>query len=201
MDIYKAFNEHINLLKYEIYVKLNQANDSDSVIDKNLLAKLMEYEEAEEQRAYMTLFDLAFISTSNLEYKDYIENAKTFVTPLISVTRRKLYIYSVLNSSNVTDPYEKLYYLKSLDENIFSEKTDKLLEKYPSTMAKCTFQAQKLNTLDKKTYQILKTYVTFPEEYIAILSNILPEVLSLNINSLIELSNYSQIYIAKKHRK
>ena len=197
MDIYKAFNEHINLLKYEIYVKLNQANDSDSVIDKNLLAKLMEYEEAEEQRAYMTLFDLAFISTSNLEYKDYIENAKTFVTPLISVTRRKLYIYSVLNSSNVTDPYEKLYYLKSLDENIFSEKTDKLLEKYPSTMAKCTFQAQKLNTLDKKTYQILKTYVTFPEEYIAILSNILPEVLSLNINSLIELSNYSQIYIAK----
>ena len=61
MDIYKAFNEHINLLKYEIYVKLNQANESDSVIDKNLLAKLMEYEEAEEQRAYMTLFDLAFI--------------------------------------------------------------------------------------------------------------------------------------------
>ena len=197
MDIYKAFNEHINLLKYEIYVKLNQANESDSVIDKKLLVKLMEYEEAEEQRAYMTLFDLAFISTSNLEYKDYIENAKTFVTPLISVTKRKLYIYSVLNSSNVTDPYEKLYYLKSLDENIFSEKTDKLLEKYPSTMAKCTLQAQKLNTLDKKTYQILKTYVTFPEEYIAILSNILPEVLSLNINSLIELSNYSQIYIAK----
>ena len=44
MDIYKAFNEHINLLKYEIYVKLNQANESDSVIDKKLLVKLMEYE-------------------------------------------------------------------------------------------------------------------------------------------------------------
>ena len=197
MDIYKAFNEHINLLKYEIYVKLNQANESDSVIDKNLLAKLMEYEEAEEQRAYMTLFDLAFISTSNLEYKDYIENAKTFVTPLISVTRRKLYIYSVLNSSNVTDPYEKLYYLKSLDENIFSKQTDKLLEKYPLTMARGNFKVQNTKTLDKNIYQILKTYAEFPEEYIAILSNFLPEVSKLKVNSLIELSNYNQVYIAK----
>ena len=161
----------------------------------------MEYEEAEEQRAYMTLFDLAFISTSNLEYKDYIENAKTFVTPLISVTRRKLYIYSVLNSSNVTDPYEKLYYLKSLDENIFSEKTDKLLEKISVHYGQMYSSSSKTKYFRQKNISNIKTYVTFPEEYIAILSNILPEVLSLNINSLIELSNYSQNLYSQKHRK
>ncbi len=50
MDIYKAFNSHIDLLKYEIYVKLSQASKSTKVMDKNLLEKLLEYEEAEEQR-------------------------------------------------------------------------------------------------------------------------------------------------------
>ena len=50
MDIYKAFNSRIDLLKYEIYVKLSQASKSTKVMDKNLLEKLLEYEEAEEQR-------------------------------------------------------------------------------------------------------------------------------------------------------
>lgn len=197
MDIYKAFNSHIDLLKYEIYVKLSQASKSTKVMDKNLLEKLLEYEEAEEQRAYMTLLTVIFISEKSLENKELLEYAKELAPSLITITRHKLYLYSVLNSFNVTDPFEKLYYLKSLDENIFSKQTDKLLEKYPLTMARGNFKVQNTKTLDKNIYQILKTYAEFPEEYIAILSNFLPEVLKLKVNSLIELSNYNQVYIAK----
>ena len=197
MDIYKAFNSHIDLLKYEIYVKLSQASKSTKVMDKNLLEKLLEYEEAEEQRAYMTLLTIIFISEKSLENKELLEYAKELAPSLITITRHKLYLYSVLNSFNVTDPFEKLYYLKSLDENIFSKQTDKLLEKYPLTMARGNFKVQNTKTLDKNIYQILKTYAEFPEEYIAILSNFLPEVLKLKVNSLIELSNYNQVYIAK----
>lgn len=197
MDIYKAFNSHIDLLKYEIYVKLSQASKSTKVMDKNLLEKLLEYEEAEEQRAYMTLLTVIFISKKSLENKELLEYAKELAPSLITITRHKLYLYSVLNSFNVTDPFEKLYYLKSLDENIFSKQTDKLLEKYPLTMARGNFKVQNTKTLDKNIYQILKTYAEFPEEYIAILSNFLPEVLKLKVNSLIELSNYNQVYIAK----
>ena len=197
MDIYKAFNSHIDLLKYEIYVKLSQASKSTKVMDKNLLEKLLEYEEAEEQRAYMTLLTVIFISEKSLENKELLEYAKELAPSLITITRHKLYLYSVLNSFNVTDPFEKLYYLKSLDENIFSKQTDKLLEKYPLTMARGNFKVQNTKTLDKNIYQILKTYAEFPEEYIAILSNFLPEVSKLKVNSLIELSNYNQVYIAK----
>ena len=197
MDIYKAFNSHIDLLKYEIYVKLSQASKSTKVMDKNLLEKLLEYEEAEEQRAYMTLLTVIFISEKSLENKELLEYAKELAPSLITITRHKLYLYSVLKSFNVTDPFEKLYYLKSLDENIFSKQTDKLLEKYPLTMARGNFKVQNTKTLDKNIYQILKTYAEFPEEYIAILSNFLPEVLKLKVNSLIELSNYNQVYIAK----
>ncbi len=197
MDIYKAFNSHIDLLKYEIYVKLSQASKSTKVMDKNLLEKLLEYEEAEEQRAYMTLLTVIFISEKSLENKELLEYAKELAPSLITITKHKLYLYSVLNSFNVTDPFEKLYYLKSLDENIFSKQTDKLLEKYPLTMARGNFKVQNTKTLDKNIYQILKTYAEFPEEYIAILSNFLPEVLKLKVNSLIELSNYNQVYIAK----
>lgn len=197
MDIYKAFNSHIDLLKYEIYVKLSQASKSTKVMDKNLLEKLLEYEEAEEQRAYMTLLTVIFISKKSLENKELLEYAKELAPSLITITRHKLYLYSVLNSFNVTDPFEKLYYLKSLDENIFSKQTDKLLEKYPLTMARGNFKVQNTKTLDKNIYQILKTYAEFPEEYIAILSNFLPEVSKLKVNSLIELSNYNQVYIAK----
>ena len=197
MDIYKAFNSHIDLLKYEIYVKLSQASKSTKVMDKNLLEKLLEYEEAEEQRAYMTLLTVIFISEKSLENKELLEYAKELAPSLITITRHKLYLYSVLNSFNVTDPFEKLYYLKSLDENIFSKQTNKLLEKYPLTMARGNFKVQNTKTLDKNIYQILKTYAEFPEEYIAILSNFLPEVLKLKVNSLIELSNYNQAYIAK----
>ncbi len=64
-------------------------------------------------------------------------------------------------------------------------------------MARGNFKVQNTKTLDKNIYQILKTYAEFPEEYIAILSNILPEVSKLKVNSLIELSNYNQVYIAK----
>ena len=166
-------------------------------MDKNLLEKLLEYEEAEEQRAYMTLLTVIFISKKSLENKELLEYAKELAPSLITITRHKLYLYSVLNSFNVTDPFEKLYYLKSLDENIFSKQTDKLLEKYPLTMARGNFKVQNTKTLDKNIYQILKTYAEFPEEYIAILSNFLPEVLKLKVNSLIELSNYNQVYIAK----
>ena len=166
-------------------------------MDKNLLEKLLEYEEAEEQRAYMTLLTVIFISEKSLENKELLEYAKELAPSLITITRHKLYLYSVLNSFNVTDPFEKLYYLKSLDENIFSKQTDKLLEKYPLTMARGNFKVQNTKTLDKNIYQILKTYAEFPEEYIAILSNFLPEVLKLKVNSLIELSNYNQVYIAK----
>ena len=197
MDIYKAFNSHIDLLKYEIYVKLSQASKSTKVMDKNLLEKLLEYEEAEEQRAYMTLLTVIFISKKSLENKELLEYAKELAPSLITITRHKLYLYSVLNSFNVTDPFEKLYYLKSLDENIFSKQADKLLEKYPLTMARGNFKVQNTKTLDKNIYQILKTYAEFPEEYIAILSNFLPEVSKLKVNSLIELSNYNQVYIAK----
>ena len=197
MDIYKAFNSHIDLLKYEIYVKLSQASKSTKVMDKNLLEKLLEYEEAEEQRAYMTLLTVIFISEKSLENKELLEYAKELAPSLITITKHKLYLYSVLNSFNVTDPFEKLYYLKSLDENIFSKQTDKLLEKYPLTMARGNFKVQNTKTLDKNIYQILKTYAEFPEEYIAILSNFLPEVSKLKVNSLIELSNYNQVYIAK----
>ena len=197
MDIYKAFNSRIDLLKYEIYVKLSQASKSTKVMDKNLLEKLLEYEEAEEQRAYMTLLTVIFISKKSLENKELLEYAKELAPSLITITRHKLYLYSVLNSFNVTDPFEKLYYLKSLDENIFSKQTDKLLEKYPLTMARGNFKVQNTKTLDKNIYQILKTYAEFPEEYIAILSNFLPEVSKLKVNSLIELSNYNQVYIAK----
>ena len=197
MDIYKAFNSHIDLLKYEIYVKLSQASKSTKVMDKSLLEKLLEYEEAEEQRAYMTLLTVIFISEKSLENKELLEYAKELAPSLITITRHKLYLYSVLNSFNVTDPFEKLYYLKSLDENIFSKQTDKLLEKYPLTMARGNFKVQNTKTLDKNIYQILKTYAEFPEEYIAILSNFLPEVSKLKVNSLIELSNYNQVYIAK----
>ena len=197
MDIYKAFNSQIDLLKYEIYVKLSQASKSTKVMDKNLLEKLLEYEEAEEQRAYMTLLTVIFISEKSLENKELLEYAKELAPSLITITRHKLYLYSVLNSFNVTDPFEKLYYLKSLDENIFSKQTDKLLEKYPLTMARGNFKVQNTKTLDKNIYQILKTYAEFPEEYIAILSNFLPEVSKLKVNSLIELSNYNQVYIAK----
>ena len=197
MDIYKAFNSHIDLLKYEIYVKLSQASKSTKVMDKNLLEKLLEYEEAEEQRAYMTLLTVIFISEKSLENKELLEYAKELAPSLITITRHKLYLYCVLNSFNVTDPFEKLYYLKSLDENIFSKQTDKLLEKYPLTMARGNFKVQNTKTLDKNIYQILKTYAEFPEEYIAILSNFLPEVSKLKVNSLIELSNYNQVYIAK----
>ena len=197
MDIYKAFNSHIDLLKYEIYVKLSQASKSTKVMDKNLLEKLLEYEEAEEQRAYMTLLTVIFISKKSLENKELLEYAKELAPSLITITRHKLYLYSVLNSFNVTDPFEKLYYLKSLDENIFSKQTDKLLEKYPLTMARGNFKVQNTKTLDKNIYQILKTYAEFPEEYIAILSNFLSEVSKLKVNSLIELSNYNQVYIAK----
>lgn len=197
MDIYKAFNSHIDLLKYEIYVKLSQASKSTKVMDKNLLEKLLEYEEAEEQRAYMTLLTVIFISEKSLENKELLEYAKELAPSLITITRHKLYLYSVLNSFNVTDPFEKLYYLKSLDENIFSKQTDKLLEKYPLTMARGNFKVQNTKTLDKNIYQTLKTYAEFPEEYIAILSNFLPEVSKLKVNSLIELSNYNQVYIAK----
>lgn len=166
-------------------------------MDKNLLEKLLEYEEAEEQRAYMTLLTVIFISKKSLENKELLEYAKELAPSLITITRHKLYLYSVLNSFNVTDPFEKLYYLKSLDENIFSKQTDKLLEKYPLTMARGNFKVQNTKTLDKNIYQILKTYAEFPEEYIAILSNFLPEVSKLKVNSLIELSNYNQVYIAK----
>ena len=166
-------------------------------MDKNLLEKLLEYEEAEEQRAYMTLLTVIFISEKSLENKELLEYAKELAPSLITITRHKLYLYSVLNSFNVTDPFEKLYYLKSLDENIFSKQTDKLLEKYPLTMARGNFKVQNTKTLDKNIYQILKTYAEFPEEYIAILSNFLPEVSKLKVNSLIELSNYNQVYIAK----
>ena len=197
MDIYKAFNSQLDLLKYEIYVKLSQASKSTKVMDKNLLEKLLEYEEAEEQRAYMTLLTVIFISKKSLENKELLEYAKGLAPSLITITRHKLYLYSVLNSFNVTDPFEKLYYLKSLDENIFSKQTDKLLEKYPLTMARGNFKVQNTKTLDKNIYQILKTYAEFPEEYIAILSNFLPEVSKLKVNSLIELSNYNQVYIAK----
>lgn len=166
-------------------------------MDKNLLEKLLEYEEAEEQRAYMTLLTVIFISKKSLENKELLEYAKELAPSLITITRHKLYLYSVLNSFNVTDPFEKLYYLKSLDENIFSKQTDKLLEKYPLTMAMGNFKVQNTKTLDKNIYQILKTYAEFPEEYIAILSNFLSEVSKLKVNSLIELSNYNQVYIAK----
>ena len=145
----------------------------------------------------MTLLTVIFISKKSLENKELLEYAKELAPSLITITRHKLYLYSVLNSFNVTDPFEKLYYLKSLDENIFSKQTDKLLEKYPLTMARGNFKVQNTKTLDKNIYQILKTYAEFPEEYIAILSNFLPEVSKLKVNSLIELSNYNQVYIAK----
>ena len=60
----------------------------------------------------MTLLTVIFISKKSLENKELLEYAKELAPSLITITRHKLYLYSVLNSFNVTDTFEKLYYLK-----------------------------------------------------------------------------------------
>lgn len=108
---------------------------------------------------------------------------------------RHLYFYSVLDTFNVTDPYKKLYYLKELDENIFSEKAEGLLRKYPSTIIKA--RIQKGNALDPKIFETLKLYTNFTLDNVIIPSIFNQEMTEFFIRALIETANYSDIYQAK----
>lgn len=200
MDIYTALNNKVDLLEYEVYVKLNQNQKSAKIISEEVLEKVLELEEAEKQRAFITLVDSLSIATDLLDEPKESDDTLNVIQELQNffVTNiRHLYFYSVLYSSNVTDPYEKLSYLKSLDETMFLNKTDELLKKYPDTMIKADFKRKNQSTMDPEKYKILKLYKSFKYKNIIISSLFAKEISLLFARTTIEVANYNKIYLFK----